>query len=65
MSLMLQEEQRERRIEVAGNRNVNDALKLPDEYRERRIEHDPAESEADTNYITVDPDTRLMLKDLG
>ena len=41
------------------------SLKLHEEERERRIEHDPAESEADTDYVTIDPDTMSMLQELG
>ena len=41
------------------------SLKLHEEERERRIEHDPAESEADTDYVTIDPDTMSMLMEHG
>ena len=41
------------------------SLKLQDEERERRIEYDPEESGLTPNSITVVPDTRLMLKELG
>ena len=40
-------------------------LKSQEKKRERRTEYDPQESDAHTNDITVDPDTRLMFKELG
>ena len=45
--------------------DVNDAFKLQHDERERRIEYDPEKSEAATDYITIDPDTMSMLKELG
>ena len=44
---------------------MNDPLKFQDQKRERRIEYDPEESEADTRYVTIDPDTMSMLKEHG
>ena len=40
-------------------------LKLQEEERGRRIQYVPEKSEVDTNHITVDSDTRSMLKELG
>merc|ERR1711879_953926 len=41
------------------------SLKLQEEERERRMEYVPDRSEVDVDYISVDPDTKDMFKELG
>merc|ERR1711918_321310 len=52
-----------KRIQKGPVRGIS--LKLQEEERERRMEYVPDKSEVDTEYITVDPDTKDMLDDLG
>lgn len=41
------------------------SLKLQEEERERRMDYVPEKSEVDVDRITVDPDTKEMLKELN
>ena len=41
------------------------SLKLQEEERERRMEYVPERSEVDVDYISVDPDTKDMLREIG
>merc|ERR1712004_912076 len=52
-----------KRIQRGPVRGIS--LKLQEEERERRMEFVPDRSEVDVETITVDPDTRDMLKDMG
>ena len=52
-----------KRIQRGPVRGIS--LKLQEEERERRMEFVPDRSEVDVDIITVDPDTRDMLKDMG
>merc|ERR1712080_802887 len=48
-----------KRIQRGPVRGIS--LKLQEEGRERRMDFVPEKSEVDTEYITVDPDTKAML----
>jgi small subunit ribosomal protein S17e len=53
-----------RRIERGDNvRGIS--LKLQEEERERRMDFIPAESAINVNQLTVDPDTKDMISNLG
>ncbi|CAE7540002.1 RPS17 [Symbiodinium microadriaticum] len=51
-----------KRIQKGPVRGIS--LKLQEEERERRMEFVPDQSEVNTEFIQVDPDTRDMLKEL-
>merc|ERR1739841_54098 len=51
-----------KRIQKGPVRGIS--LKLQEEERERRMEYVPDKSEVDTEYITVDADTKDLLKEL-
>merc|ERR1711998_808130 len=51
-----------KRIQKGPVRGIS--LKLQEEERERRMEYVPDKSEVDIERITVDPDTKDMLKEL-
>ena len=51
-----------KRIQRGPVRNIS--LKLQEEERERRMDFVPDQSEVDITRITVDPDTKDMLKEL-
>ena len=52
-----------KRIQKGPVRGIS--LKLQEEERERRMEYVPDKSEVDIERITVDPDTKDMLRELG
>jgi len=52
-----------KRIQKGPVRGIS--LKLQEEERERRMDYVPDKSEVDISYITVDPDTKEMLKEFG
>merc|ERR1711907_460352 len=52
-----------KRIQKGPVRGIS--LKLQEEERERRMEYVPEKSEVDIERITVDPDTKDLLRELG
>lgn len=52
-----------KRIQKGPVRGIS--LKLQEEERERRMDFVPEKSEVDIERITIDPDTKEMLKELG
>merc|ERR1712093_589813 len=52
-----------KRIQKGPVRGIS--LKLQEEERERRMEYVPDKSEVDIERITIDPDTKEMLKELN